>query len=51
MVVVTHEMGFAREVADRVLFMESGELLVDEPADFFDNPPSPRLRQFLSQVL
>ncbi|MFB2953536.1 peptide ABC transporter ATP-binding protein, partial [Aeromonas veronii] len=38
--------------ADRVLFMESGELLVDEkPADFFDNPPSPRLRQFLSQVL
>ena len=52
MVVVTHEMGFAREVADRVLFMESGELLVDEkPTDFFDNPPSPRLRQFLSQVL
>ncbi|MGH1408165.1 MAG: amino acid ABC transporter ATP-binding protein [Aeromonas sp.] len=52
MVVVTHEMGFAREVADRVLFMESGELLVDEkPADFFDNPSSPRLRQFLSQVL
>ncbi|CAJ1878125.1 amino acid ABC transporter ATP-binding protein [Aeromonas dhakensis] len=52
MVVVTHEMGFAREVADRVLFMESGELLVDEkPADFFDNPPSPRLCQFLSQVL
>ena len=40
MVVVTHEMGFAREVADRVLFMESGELLVDEkPTDFFDNPP------------
>ncbi|RQM62847.1 amino acid ABC transporter ATP-binding protein [Aeromonas enteropelogenes] len=52
MVVVTHEMGFAREVADRVLFMESGELLVDEkPGDFFDNPSSPRLRQFLSQVL
>ena len=52
MVVVTHEMGFAREVADRVLFMESGELLVDEkPTAFFDNPPSPRLRQFLSQVL
>ncbi|WAG08509.1 amino acid ABC transporter ATP-binding protein [Aeromonas jandaei] len=52
MVVVTHEMGFAREVADRVLFMESGELLVDEkPTEFFDNPPSPRLRQFLSQVL
>ncbi|PJG57746.1 amino acid ABC transporter ATP-binding protein [Aeromonas cavernicola] len=52
MVVVTHEMGFAREVADRVLFMEGGELLVDEiPATFFDHPPSPRLRQFLSQVL
>ncbi|MGE6109050.1 amino acid ABC transporter ATP-binding protein [Aeromonas sobria] len=52
MVVVTHEMGFAREVADRVLFMERGELLVDDrPADFFDNPASPRLRQFLSQVL
>ena len=52
MVIVTHEMGFAREVADRVLFMESGELLVDEaPAQFFDAPPSPRLQKFLSQVL
>jgi polar amino acid transport system ATP-binding protein len=52
MVVVTHEMGFAREVADRVLFMERGELLVDEkPDDFFDNSASSRLRQFLSQVL
>ncbi len=52
MVVVTHEMGFAREVADRVLFMEEGELLVNEKPDvFFDNPPHPRLEKFLSQVL
>lgn len=52
MVVVTHEMGFAREVADRVLFMEAGELLVDAcPTSFFDSPPHPRLEKFLSQVL
>ncbi|WP_035478046.1 MULTISPECIES: amino acid ABC transporter ATP-binding protein [Aliagarivorans] len=52
MVVVTHEMGFAREVADRVLFMEDGELLVNEtPEAFFDDPENPRLRQFLSMVL
>ncbi|CAH0524588.1 amino acid ABC transporter ATP-binding protein [Vibrio hippocampi] len=52
MVVVTHEMGFAREVADRVLFMEDGELLVsDTPDAFFDNPTNPRLKQFLSKVL
>jgi polar amino acid transport system ATP-binding protein len=52
MVVVTHEMGFAREVADRVLFMEEGQLLVDDtPTTFFDNPPHPRLAEFLSQVL
>lgn len=52
MVVVTHEMGFAREVADRVLFMEDGELLVeDSPEKFFDQPAHPRLRQFLSMVL
>ena len=52
MVVVTHEMGFAREVADRVLFMEDGALLVDEtPEKFFDNPSHPRLQQFLSKVL
>ncbi len=52
MVVVTHEMGFAREVADRVLFMEDGELLVDDTPDaFFDNPSNPRLNQFLSKVL
>lgn len=52
MVVVTHEMGFAREVADRVLFMEEGALLVDKKPDaFFDNPDHPRLQQFLSKVL
>ena len=52
MVVVTHEMGFAREVADRVLFMQDGELLVDaSPDDFFDNPEHPRLQQFLSMLL
>uniref|UniRef100_UPI00191BEED9 amino acid ABC transporter ATP-binding protein n=1 Tax=Endozoicomonas elysicola TaxID=305900 RepID=UPI00191BEED9 len=52
MVVVTHEMGFAREVADRVLFMDGGELLVDcEPSAFFDAPESDRLKVFLSQVI
>lgn len=52
MVVVTHEMGFAREVADRVLFMEEGALLVDASPDvFFDSPPHPRLKQFLSKIL
>ncbi|UTV30921.1 amino acid ABC transporter ATP-binding protein [Photobacterium atrarenae] len=52
MVVVTHEMGFAREVADRVLFMEDGELLVgDTPANIFDSPKHPRLQQFLSKIL
>lgn len=52
MVVVTHEMGFAKEVADRVLFMEDGELLVsDTPERFFDNPTNTRLKQFLSKVL
>ncbi len=52
MVVVTHEMGFAREVADRVLFMEAGELLEAGPPEaFFNNPESPRLQTFLNQVL
>ncbi|WOG29646.1 amino acid ABC transporter ATP-binding protein [Endozoicomonas sp. 8E] len=52
MVVVTHEMGFAREVADRVLFMESGELLEDSVPDrFFETPDSERLQAFLSQVI
>ncbi|RQW63363.1 amino acid ABC transporter ATP-binding protein [Vibrio viridaestus] len=52
MVIVTHEMGFAKEVADRVLFMEEGALLVDDaPARVFDNPEHPRLKQFLAKVL
>ncbi len=52
MVVVTHEMGFAREVADRVLFMEDGELLVsDTPENVFDTTIHPRLQQFLSKIL
>lgn len=52
MVVVTHEMGFAREVADRVLFMDDG-MIVEQgsPAEVFDNPKSPRLKDFLSKVL
>lgn len=52
MVVVTHEMGFANEVADRVLFMEDGELLVDDsPENFFESPSHPRLKQFLNNIL
>ncbi|MGE4267798.1 MAG: amino acid ABC transporter ATP-binding protein [Deferribacterales bacterium] len=52
MVVVTHEMGFAREMADRVIFMDDG-LKVEEgtPAEVFNNPKSDRLKLFLSQVL
>jgi len=52
MVVVTHEMGFAREVASRVIFMENGKMLEEnEPAEFFDNPKSDRLKAFLEKVL
>ena len=52
MVVVTHEMGFAREVASRVLFMEAGKILVDtDPQRFFHTPENPRLQDFLSKVL
>lgn len=52
MVVVTHEMGFAREVGNRVLFMADGKLLVDgTPSEIFDNPSNPRLQEFLSKVL
>jgi polar amino acid transport system ATP-binding protein len=52
MVVVTHEMGFAREVASRVLFMADGKIVEDDsPAEVFDNPKHPRLRDFLSKVL
>lgn len=51
MVCVTHEMGFAREVATRVLFMEGGRILEDaEPQSFFDHPKSERLQYFLSHI-
>ena len=52
MAVVTHEMGFAREVADRVVFMADGKILEEgAPADIFDHPKDPRLQDFLSKVL
>ena len=52
MVVVTHEMGFAREVASRVLFMDQGVIMEENrPGALFENPQSPRLRIFLSKVL
>lgn len=52
MVVVTHEMGFAREVATRCIFMESGSILEEgKPEEFFSNPKNPRLRDFLGKVL
>ncbi|WP_132281982.1 amino acid ABC transporter ATP-binding protein [Natranaerovirga hydrolytica] len=52
MVVVTHEMGFAREVADRVIFMDEG-VIVEEgtPEDIFDSPKEPRTKEFLSKIL
>ena len=52
MVVVTHEMGFAREVASRVMFMSDGQIVEQGPPDeFFANPKNPRLKDFLSKVL
>ena len=52
MAVVTHEMGFAREVADRVVFMADGKILEEgTPSDIFDHPQDPRLQDFLSKVL
>lgn len=52
MVVVTHEMGFARSVATRVMFMDQGVIAEqNEPGEFFSNPQHPRLREFLSKVL
>ena len=52
MVVVTHEMGFAREVGSRVLFLADGKLVEEgTPKDIFENPQSPRLQDFLSKVL
>ena len=52
MIVVTHEMGFAREVADRVLFMDHG-VIVEEgtPEEIFDNPKSERLKAFMGAML
>ena len=52
MVVVTHEMGFAREVGNRMLFMADGKLLEEgTPSDIFDHPQNARLQEFLSKVL
>lgn len=52
MIVVTHEMGFAREVADRVVFMDKGEIVeVGTPSEIFDNPKEERTKKFLSQIL
>ena len=52
MVVVTHEMGFAREVGNRMLFMDEGKILEQgDPKALFDNPQHPRLQDFLSKVL
>jgi len=52
MVIVTHEMGFAREVGTRILFMDEGEIKEENtPAEFFQNPQHPRLKEFLSKVL
>ncbi|WP_320109437.1 amino acid ABC transporter ATP-binding protein [Alkalimarinus alittae] len=52
MICVTHEMGFAKKVADRVIFMDSGEIVEQNtPHEFFDNPETDRLQLFLSQIL
>ena len=52
MMVVTHEMGFAREVADRITFMEAGEIVeVGTPQHFFESPDEDRTKLFLSQIL
>lgn len=52
MLCVTHEMGFARQVADRVIFMDAGEIVEEAPPEqFFSNPKHPRSKEFLSQIL
>ena len=52
MIVVTHEMGFARQVADRVVFMDNGEIVeINAPKEFFENPRHERTKLFLSQIL
>jgi len=52
MIIVTHEMGFAKEVANKVLFIDEGQILeAAPPKEFFENPKNPRLKEFLSKVL
>ena len=52
MLIVTHEMGFAKEIADRVIFMDEGEILEDSrPKEFFENPRHPRIKTFLEKML
>ena len=52
MVVVTHEMGFARKVANRVIFMDGGQIVEqNQPEEFFNNPQNDRTQLFLSQIL
>ena len=52
MIVVTHEMGFAKTIADRVIFMDEGDVVEEnEPNEFFTNPQHERTRLFLSQIL
>jgi len=52
MIVITHEMGFARRAADRVAFMADGQILEQaRPEEFFDNPSSDRARDFLGKIL
>ena len=52
MMVVTHEMGFAREVSDRICFIDNGQIVEDSnPAEFFSNPKSERAQNFLEKVL
>jgi len=52
MIVVTHEMGFAKTIADRVIFMDEGDIVEEnEPNEFFNNPQHERTRLFLSQIL
>lgn len=52
MLIVTHEMGFAREISDRVIFMDNGEILEDtDPVQFFENPRHPRIKAFLEKML
>lgn len=52
MVVVTHEMGFARQVADRVVFMADGQIIEEgTPDHFFENPANERVKQFLGKII